>query len=73
MRPDSRLVIVEGLLGEADTLTMTDLGDLVMMLSLSGRERTEAEFKSLLHGAGFTLRKKIPTKADICILEAEPA
>jgi hypothetical protein len=73
MRPDSRLVIVEGLLGEADGLAMTDLGDLVMLLSLSGRERTEAEFRSLLQRTGFELRQKIPTKADVYILEAEPA
>lgn len=73
MRPDDRLLIVEGLLGEGDTLSMTDLGDLVMMLSLSGRERTETEFKNLLRSAGFNLRKKIPTKADVFILEAEPA
>lgn len=73
MRLDSRLVIVEGLLGEADTLSMTDLGDLVMLLSLSGRERTEAEFQSLLQRAGLKLRKKIPTEADVYILEAEPA
>jgi hypothetical protein len=73
MGADSRLLIVEGLLGEGDTLTATDLGDLVMMLSLSGRERTEAEFKYLLQTAGFKLRRKIPTKADVYILEAEPA
>jgi hypothetical protein len=73
MRPGCRLVIVEGLLGESDTPTMTDLGDLVMLLSLSGRERTEAEFKNLLEGAGFKLCRKIPTKADVYILEAEPA
>jgi hypothetical protein len=64
---------LKGLLGEADALTMTDLGDLVMLLSLSGRERTESEFKSLLQRAGFELRKKMPTKADVYILEAEPA
>ena len=72
MHPDSRLVIIEGLLGEGDTMTMTDLGDLVMWLSLSGRERTEAEFMTLLQRTGFKLRKKIPTKADVYILEARP-
>ena len=73
MHPDSRLLIIEGLLGETDALTMTDLGDLVMLLSLSGRERTEADFKTILQRTGFSLRKKIPTKADIYVLEAEPA
>jgi SAM-dependent methyltransferase len=73
MRPNGWLLIVEGLLGESNTLGMTDLGDLVMMLSLSGRERTEAEFKNLLQSAGFKFRKKVATKADVFILEAEPA
>jgi hypothetical protein len=73
IHPDGRLLIIEGLLGETDTLTMTDLGDLVMLLSLSGRERTKSEFDNLLQGAGFKLRNKIPTKTDLFILEAEPA
>jgi hypothetical protein len=72
MRPDDQLLIIEGLLGEGNTLSMTDLGDIVMMLSLSGRERTGTEFENLLRSAGFELRKKIPTKADVFILEAEP-
>ena len=46
MHPDSRLVIIEGLLGEGDTMTMTDLGDLVMLLSLSGSRAN----RSRIHG-----------------------
>jgi hypothetical protein len=44
------------------------------MLSLTGgRERTEAEYATLLGSAGFRLNRVIPTNAQSSIIEAFPA
>jgi hypothetical protein len=57
MQPGATLLIIEGLI---DSVTRpVGLMDL-MMLVLGGRERTEAEFKSLAQNAGFTLSRIIP-------------
>jgi len=37
-----------------------------------GRERTEAEFRHVLAGAGFELRRVILTQSPFSILEAVP-
>ena len=57
MNPGATLLIVEGLV---DSVTRpVGLMDL-MMLVLGGRERTEAEFRSLFQSAGFSLSRIIP-------------
>jgi O-methyltransferase domain len=38
--------------------------DLVMMLNLGGRERTEPEFRTLLAAGGFALRRVMPLLPD---------
>jgi hypothetical protein len=69
----SRLLIIEGLIGRPNELTLTNLVDLTMLLGAhAGRERTEAEFATLLERCGFRLRRTIPTKSALYILEATP-
>ena len=55
MSPDARLILVEQVMPE--TVSPETQGvvrnDLNMLLTTGGRERTEAEFRELLHGAGF--------------------
>jgi hypothetical protein len=34
--------------------------DLMMLVFFRGRERTEADFRSLLHSAGFSLSRVVP-------------
>jgi len=43
--------------------------DLIMMVRPGGRERTEAEFRSLLAAAGLTLTQVIPTPTPFSIIE----
>ena len=45
----------------------------MMAMFGSARERTEAEFRGLLAGSGFALRRVIPTGSPISILEAVAA
>ena len=44
--------------------------DLNMMVMTGGRERTEAEFKSLLAASGFELTRVIRTTFPVCVIEA---
>jgi SAM-dependent methyltransferase len=72
MKHDGRLLIMEGLVGPSDTLTMTDVVDLAMLANLSGRERTESEFATMLESAAFRLERILPTNGTLFILEAVP-
>ena len=47
--------------------------DLNMLQGLGGRERTEAEWRALLAGAGFTLTRVVPTAAGVSLIEAHLA
>ena len=47
--------------------------DLGMLILVTGRERTEAQFASLLRAGGFALTRVIPTTAYMSIIESEPA
>ena len=43
-----------------------------MLVLLGGRERTEAEYRDLLNGAGFQLERVLPTGGPRSVLEASP-
>jgi len=49
------------------------LMDLNMLVSVTGRERTEAEFRRLLAAAGFTLSSVRATSSGLGIVEGLPA
>lgn len=73
MRDGSRLLVVDVILGVADNrFAQGKLSDIQMLLVLSGRERTEAEFRELLGAEGFEIRSIIRTAAPECIIEAAP-
>jgi hypothetical protein len=48
---------------------ISKLLDLEMLLFLTGRERTEEEYKSLLDRAGFELRRIVPTPSPYSVVE----
>jgi len=47
--------------------------DLNMLVMLKGRQRTEAEFRSLLGEAAFALVRVISTTGAASIIESQPA
>ncbi len=71
-------------IGEAGTLLVVEMvvpehgrhdskaEDVFVMATLPGRERTEAEFRSLFRAAGFRLTRLVPTESPLTILEGEP-
>jgi hypothetical protein len=50
---------------------MLDIEMLVM--TVGGRERTEAEFGALFAASGLRLNRVVPTARPVCVIEAVPA
>jgi hypothetical protein len=64
MQPASRLMIVDRVMDEPVD-AMNAFYDLHMQVVLQGRERTEAEFSTLLQNAGMELLRIIPTASPV--------
>ncbi len=78
MRPGGRLIVIEGILAPEGHYTRqipvsVELQDLLMMVMLNGKERTERQFRGLLEKAGFRLQGVTYTRGIFHILQAEPA
>jgi len=70
MNPAGRLLLVEMVLPPGDTAHPGKLFDMVMLVLLGGRERTESEYASLLSKSGFRLTRVVPTSSASSIAEA---
>lgn len=74
MRRGGRVVVIEMLLGEMGEPGLAPLMDLNMMVLLTGRERTLAEFSGLLKDAGLRFSKSTPIRpSPIAVIEAVAA
>ncbi len=69
MQPSSRLLIIERVI-ESQSDLIGAFFDLHMQVISGGRERTENEFRVLLHKAGMKLSRIVPTSSPMKILEA---
>jgi hypothetical protein len=45
----------------------------MLVLTPGGKERTEAEYRSLFRRASFELTRVVPTQSPVSVLEASPA
>ncbi|WP_111832244.1 methyltransferase [Actinomadura madurae] len=77
MRPDARMILLEQVMPEIVAPESAGIvrNDLNMLVATGGRERTEAEYRDLLDGAGFTvvaLTGPLPPAA-YHVIEAVPA
>ncbi|MEU8965688.1 MULTISPECIES: methyltransferase [unclassified Streptomyces] len=69
--PGKRLLVVDAVLPDnGDPHPAVEL-DMIMLMVLKGRERTAAEFESLLTRSGFRLNRVLPTPSLSSIIEAE--
>jgi xanthine/CO dehydrogenase XdhC/CoxF family maturation factor len=76
MPPGSRLLVVAALLPErAQDQPAVIHMDLHMLVLLGARKRTEAQYRTLLTEAGFSVERVVPTAspAGLSVLEATPA
>ncbi|WUH88938.1 acetylserotonin O-methyltransferase [Streptomyces sp. NBC_00433] len=70
--PGGRVLVIELIIPEGNGSHPGKLADLDMMLLVGGRERTEADTRTLLDKAGFHLDRVIQTASPLSILEATP-
>jgi len=69
MERGKRLLLVEMVLQPGNEPFFGKLMDIAMMLTTGGRERTEAEYRTLYGQAGFSLERVVPTASPFCIVE----
>jgi SAM-dependent methyltransferase len=70
LTPGGTLLLVEMVIPADNQPSPAQAMDLNMLVLLSGRERTEGEFRDLLHEAGFQLECVIPTHSPFSLIEA---
>ncbi len=73
MSTDSTLLVVDAVIPPGNEPSMNKLLDLQMLVALSGRERTEEEFRKLMSAAGLRLDRVIPTPSPVSILQVSAA
>jgi len=74
INPGGKVLVVELVLPPGDAPSFGKWLDLQMLaMAPGGRERTAAEYETLLAGAGFALGRIIPTLAGPSVVEATPA
>ncbi len=69
---NGKLLILEMVVPEGNQPNPAKVLDIQMLLTAGGKERTEDEFRKLLHNAGFSLARIIPTQSPMCVIEAVP-
>jgi C-methyltransferase len=70
---DATVLIVETVLDDERLRDPARTLDIVMLALTGGRERTPAQYASLLERAGFALVRVIPTGGGVQVVEARPA
>lgn len=73
MPPSGKLLLVEGVYPLRIDQSLESRGaaanDVNMLVNTGGRQRSEAEFRSLYDAAGFTLTRIVPTPARVAVIE----
>ncbi len=73
MPATGKLLIVEGVYSPRIDQSLESRGaaanDVNMLVNTGGRQRSEAEFRSLYDAAGFTLTRIVPTPARVAVIE----
>jgi SAM-dependent methyltransferase len=76
MNGRGKLIIAEGVypvrIEQSDICRGAAANDVNMLVSTGGRQRSEAEFRSLYDAAGFRLTKLVPTPARLSLIEGDP-
>src|SRR5215203_4354637 len=73
MAPTGKVLLVEVVIPQGTAGTDATRLDTTMLVFTGSRERTEREYRDLLHRAGLTLLTITPTASPFSILEATPA
>jgi L-alanine-DL-glutamate epimerase-like enolase superfamily enzyme len=69
MAPGGRLFLVEAPIPPRNAPSFHKLMDINMLVMTGGRERTEAEYRSLFDASGFDLTRVTVTPMELAVLE----
>jgi O-methyltransferase domain len=72
MGKSGKLLVVEGTVPVGNEPSISRFVDLAMMVLPGGMERTADEYHHLFDVPGFTLKRIVPTKSWISVIEGEP-
>jgi ubiquinone/menaquinone biosynthesis C-methylase UbiE len=72
IRPDGKLLVIEGVIPPGNDPAFGKLLDLTMLVLPGGKERTADEYRVLFQAGGFELRQIVPTAAEVSVLEGRP-
>jgi hypothetical protein len=67
--PGGRVLLAEMVIPPGNDPHVGKLLDLEMLVMAGGHERTEAQFRDLLAGAGLRMTRIVPTAAPTCVIE----
>jgi len=70
---DARLLVLEMMVPAGNEPAYAKLLDLLMLVHAGGRERTEHEYRDLLAAAGFAVKRIVPTRSALSVVEAVPS
>ncbi|GAA1404472.1 O-methyltransferase [Kitasatospora putterlickiae] len=73
LRPGGRVLVLDAVVPSGNAPHQSKALDLMMMASLTGRERTEDDFAELFARAGLKLSRVIPTPTVLSVVEAVAA
>lgn len=72
VRPGGRVLVVDAIIPAGQAPHPSKAMDLMILVSMYGKERTEAELAPLLVAAGLRLTRLIPTPSVMSVVEAMP-
>ncbi|HEY6327766.1 MAG TPA: methyltransferase [Blastocatellia bacterium] len=72
IKPGGRLLIIESMLKPSNQPDPGKFMDLMMLILVNGRERSQSDFLALFQQAGFSLTRTIPTSGPYTLVEAQP-
>jgi hypothetical protein len=70
--PGTKLLVVDAVIGARNEHEFAKILDIQMLVHLLGKERTHAEWKELLHVAGFEVTRVVRTPSFAHVIEAAP-
>lgn len=70
LKLNGKLLLVEMVIPPDNSPSMAQAMDLNMLVLLTGRERTESEYRDLLAAGGFKMERVIPTHSPFSVIEA---
>jgi hypothetical protein len=71
MNKRGTVLLIELVVPEGNEPSPAKLVDIQMLITMSGKERTEAEYRQLLEASGFRLTRIVPTSSPMHIIEGE--